>query len=252
MPSDAAPLWVSRLPSLHRLRTRPALVDRVSWLEDIAASKSVIHLGFLDVERVEDKRTAGVWLHERLSASARQLVGVDLDPVGVAAARESGYDAYACDLEDPHAVESLRIAPAEVVIAGELIEHLDCPGRFLDAAKPLVGEGGRLVLTTPNAVSLTSFLVALSRREWTSPYHVGMYSWRIMATLLERHGWRMSDLLYYYRGKRTGPEASANPTLAAGFNAYERAIRPMLRLCPTIADGLIVVADRSEPGPERP
>jgi hypothetical protein len=63
MADDVGELWVSRMPSLHRLLATPVLVDRVPWLEGLAASKSVIHLGFLDVERVEDKKTSGAGWH---------------------------------------------------------------------------------------------------------------------------------------------------------------------------------------------
>jgi SAM-dependent methyltransferase len=217
----------------------------VDWLESLVAAKQITHLGFLDVDRVEDKTASRTWLHERLARRAKGIVGIDLDPAGVEVARELGYEAYACDLEDLQAVASLRLTPAELVVAGELIEHLGCPGRFLEAVKPLVAQGGRLVLTTPNATSLTNVLVALSRREWSSPYHVAMYSWRTIATLFERHDWRLQELLFYYRGKRTGPEAASRPGLATAFNAYERALRPVLRWFPTVADGLIVVAGRT-------
>jgi 2-polyprenyl-3-methyl-5-hydroxy-6-metoxy-1,4-benzoquinol methylase len=233
------------MPSLHRLRAKPKLVDRLAWLEGLAVSKDVVHLGFLDVGRVDDKTAAGIWLHQRIARVARRVIGIDLDPKGVAAAREAGYEAYSCDLEDREAVTALNLAPAGLVIAGELIEHLDSPGRFFEAVKPLVAEGGELVLTTPNAVSVTSFLVALSRREWVNPDHVGMYSWRTLAALLERHDWEMTDVLFYYRGKRMGPEAKTHRVLALGFNAYERALRPFLRVAPTLADGLIVVAKRT-------
>jgi SAM-dependent methyltransferase len=148
-------LWVSPMPSLHKLRTKPPLVDRVSWLEGLVVSKRVIHLGFLDVERLDDKRASGTWLHERLSRHASQAIGIDLDAAGVEAAREAGYEAYACNLEDEAAVRSLRLEPGELIVAGELIEHLDCPGRFLEAVRVLLAPGGRLVLTTPNATSLT-------------------------------------------------------------------------------------------------
>ena len=245
MAGDAKPLWVSTMPSLHRLPARPPLEDRVQWLERVVTSKRIVHLGFIDVERVQDKISAGTWLHERLSRRASHVIGVDLDLAGVEAARDAGYEAYACDLEDAEAVKSLDIEPAELVVAGELIEHLDCPGRFLEAVKPLLAPGGRLVLTTPNATSLTNVLVGLSRREWTSPHHVAMYSWRTLATLLERHDWRVQELAFYYRGKRAGPEAVSRPGLAVGFNVYERAIRPVLRIFPTVADGLIVVAERT-------
>jgi hypothetical protein len=91
---------------------------------------------------------------------------------------------------------------------------------------------------------MTNVVVALSRREWTSASHVAMYSWRTFATLLDRHDWRLQEVIFYYRGRRAGPEARLRPVLAAAFNAYERAVRPLLRFCPTIADGLIVVAER--------
>jgi SAM-dependent methyltransferase len=236
--------WESTLPSLHRLRSRPSLVDRVSWLELEVTGKRVIHLGFVDAERTVDKTAAGAWLHERLSKHANHVVGIDLDAAAVGAAQGAGYEAYSCDLQDPAGVRSLQLEPAELVVAGELIEHLDCPGRFLEAVHPLLAPGGSLVLTTPNATALTNMLVAFSLREWSSPHHVTMYSWRTLATLLDRHAWQLEDLLFYYRGKRTGPEAAARPRLAAAFNSYERAIRPLLRLFPTVADGLIVVAKR--------
>lgn len=233
------------MPSLHRLRSRPPLVDRVGWLERQVAGESVIHLGFLDLDRVEDKTASGDWLHERLSRRAKRIVGIDLDAAGVAASRKHGYEAYACDLEDATAVTALRLDPVELIVAGELIEHLDCPGRFLDAVQPLLAPHGRLILTTPNATALTNVLVALGLREWSSPHHVAMYSWRTIATLLERHGWRVQQFVFYYRGRRTGPEAASRSGLAAVFNSYERAIRPFLRLAPTVADGLIVVAERA-------
>jgi hypothetical protein len=233
------------MPSLHRLRSRPSLVDRVSWLERQVASRRVIHLGFVDVERVDDKTASGDWLHERLSQRARHIVGIDLDSDGVAAAQRAGYEAYSCDLQDRTSVEALQLPPAELIVAGELIEHLDCPGRFLEAVALLLAPAGRLIMTTPNATALTSVLVALGLREWTSPHHVVMYSWRTLATLLERHGWQMRELLFYYRGRRAGPEAISRPRLAAAFNSYERTLRPILRLVPTIADGLIVVAERA-------
>jgi SAM-dependent methyltransferase len=246
MTDDAERLWVSTMPSLHRLRSQPRLVDRTKWLEGAVASKRLIHLGFLDVDRMEDKVASQTWLHERLARRADHAIGIDLDRAGIDAAVKAGYEAYACDLEDETAVASLRLAPAELVVAGELIEHLDCPGRFLDAVKPLIAHDGRLVLTTPNATSLTNVLVGLSRREWSSPHHVALYSWRTIATLLERHDWHLHDLLFYYRGKRAGPEAGSRPALALAFNSYERAVRPLLRFFPTIADGLIVVAGRAQ------
>jgi SAM-dependent methyltransferase len=197
---------------------------------------------------MSDKTGAGSWLHDRLARSAKHIIGIDYDSEGVAAARKLGYEAYQCDCEDAAAVQSLAIAPSDVAVAGELIEHLDQPGAFLEAVKPLLHPGGALVLTTPNAVSLTNFLVALARREWVNPDHVAMYSWRTLTAMLARHDWEVDEVLFYYRGRRAGPEARSHPWAAAIFNVYERMSRPLFRIWPTLADGLIVVARRSSPG----
>src|SRR5207244_1840868 len=76
------------------------------------------------------------------------LVGLDLDEAGVEAARAQGYEAHAVDAQSAEAVRALHLPRADVVIAGELIEHLDAPGPFLRAMHELADE---LVLTTPNA-----------------------------------------------------------------------------------------------------
>src|SRR5207253_10239263 len=44
----------------------------------------------------------------------------------------------------------------DVVICGDLIEHLRDPERFLVRVRPLLRPGGRLVLTTPNVANWRS------------------------------------------------------------------------------------------------
>src|SRR5882672_9526728 len=108
------------------------LVDRFAYLRSLCAGKRVVHVGFVDAGCQELNEQAGAWLHEHLASVARELVGVDLDPAGVDDARARGYEAYAVDCCDRSAVKRAGIAPAEVVVAGEVIEHLDDPGSFLE------------------------------------------------------------------------------------------------------------------------
>jgi len=67
MKSNAERIWISTTPSLHRLRTKPPIVDRVAWLEGRVASRSLIHLG----DRMEDKTASGAWLHESNISTAQ-------------------------------------------------------------------------------------------------------------------------------------------------------------------------------------
>lgn len=226
-----------RPPSVHRV-PRARLVDRVAELQSLVRDRRVIDLGFVDEGQMDAKRGRGTWLHEVVADAAREAVGVDADDAGVALARALGFDAYSADVEDREALEALELEPGEVVVAGELLEHLDGPGDFLEAVKVLVAPGGVLVLTTPNAHSLTNALAAVAGRELVNPDHVAWLSWRTLETLLARHGWRL-DRLAYYRFPRVegGPNAAR-----AMFNAYQAIARPLFRLRPNLADGMLVVA----------
>jgi SAM-dependent methyltransferase len=226
-----------RAPSVHRVPPS-RLVDRVSEIRRIVRGRSVIDLGFVDEGQMAAKSDRGTWLHEVVRAEARTCVGVDADVRGVERASELGFDARAADVEDPEALAGLGLEPAEVVVAGELVEHLDGPGRFLDAVKSLLAPAGVLVLTTPNAHALTNTLGALAGRELVNPDHVSWLSWRTLETLLSRHGWRLEELAYY----RFPPVESGARAPRLVFNVYQLAARPLFRLRPNLADGLLAVA----------
>ena len=107
------------------------LVDRASTLRAAARGKRAIHIGFVNEGRLHERLQRGQWLHAQLGEVAQSLVGLDLDDSGVYAARELGYEAYTVNCQDSGAIAHLQLPAADVIIAGELIEHLDKPGLFL-------------------------------------------------------------------------------------------------------------------------
>ncbi|HEY1368715.1 MAG TPA: methyltransferase domain-containing protein [Gaiellaceae bacterium] len=231
MPAELRP------PSIHRVP--PArLVDRTEVVLGLVRGRRVIDLGFVDEGQMTAKRERRSWLHELVRNAAREAVGIDADADGVARARTLGFDAHAADVENAASLRSLELEPADVVIAGELLEHLDLPGAFLEAVKALVVPGGVLVLTTPNAHGLTNVLAGLAGRELVNADHVAWLSWRTLTTLLGRHGWRLDELAFY----RLPPAANGTRRQAALFNAYQTLAQPLFRARPNLADGIVAVA----------
>jgi SAM-dependent methyltransferase len=228
----------------HRLP--PArLVDRVEYLERAARGRRVVHVGFVDSGCWEYHTQFGRWLHAHLDAVATELVGLDLDELGVAEARRRGYEAHAVDCSDAEAVAALGLDPAEVVVAGEIIEHLDNSGSFLDGLHALVGPGGELVVTTPNSSGLMNALsAALVGYEVNHPDHVTLYSCFTLCNLLERHGWAVEEVATYVpEVKDRNQETGRMRVLATGARAVLGAERLLARLGrPYAADGLIVRA----------
>jgi SAM-dependent methyltransferase len=227
------------------------LVDRTSALRAATRGKRAIHIGFVDEGRLHERLERGQWLHAQLAEVAQSLVGLDLDDSGVRAARELGYEAYAVDCQDTSAIAGLQLPAADVIIAGELIEHLDKPGLFLEAIKPLLVPGGTLEITTPNAARITNVLGSLANREFVNDDHVCWFSWHTLSVLLKRHGWQITDLAYYVppsrpRDRRWSLRARAEVHAA---NLVRQATTVIARARPAIADGLVVTARLDEGRP---
>ena len=194
--------WWHRLP-----RGRP--VERHEALIEAARGRRVVHVGFVD-ELMASKIAQDVWLHARLAAVASSLVGLDSSEEGVAAARAEGYEAYVVDAQSAEAVRALGLAPADVVIAGEIIEHLDAPGPFLramhEAAPAARADDAERLPAAQN------FLAPISGSELIHPDHTSWQSPSTLRTLLERAGWEVERIAYYHnptRRKVTGTPVGA-------------------------------------------
>jgi SAM-dependent methyltransferase len=228
---------------VHRL-PKAGLVDRTDYLCRLAAGRRVIHVGFADAGFRGMQERNEAWLHAHLDRTAKELVGLDVDAEGVADARERGYEAYVADCCDPADLRRLDLAPADLVLAGEVIEHLDDPGGFLDGLHALVAPGGRLVVTTPNATGWLNPLAALVGYEINHPDHVATYTWRTLSNQMARHGWRAGEAATFTSEVKdlsgAGLKLRAMGWVAAAVIGAERLAARLG--APFVADGLIVVA----------
>ncbi|MET0148611.1 MAG: class I SAM-dependent methyltransferase [Acidimicrobiales bacterium] len=233
----------AQLEMVHRL-PEAQLVQRIPYVAEQVRGRGVIHVGFVDAGYQEMQAEAGTWLHAHLAEAATSLVGIDLDAAGVALATDQGYEAYVADCRDPEQLDALAIEPAEVVVAGEVIEHLDDPGSFLDGLHRLLAPGGTLILTTPNASGLLNGFAAMAGAEINHPDHVVLFSWRTLSNLMGRHGWEVVATATFVPAVKAAPGSGLRQRvlgLAGRFVLWlERTIGRLW--APFVADGLIVTA----------
>ena len=179
----------------------PALrTDIISFIAETVRGKDVLDVGCADhqAERQSDPR----WLHKHIKGSARSVVGLELLESEAVKLRQRGYNVIVGD-----AVTADLGCTFDVIVAGELIEHIDNPGGFIRNMRRHLKHGGQLVITTPNpffALHWVEWLLLSSKlRERWNLEHVGWYDPFTLGNLLERCGLKVEAIYYFARSRKT-------------------------------------------------
>lgn len=179
----------------HRARTlraawRDEVTDRAQFIVDRARGRRVLDVGCVahDVERMK----SDLWLHGRIAAVAQSCLGVDVLDEGVAHMRELGFDAVAHDLSAGPGPVAER-GPFDVIVAGELIEHVPAMDMLFSAARDLLTPDGELVVTTPNPWAPHRVRAGQRGDCWENTDHILFAFPSGMAELAERNGLVLSE-----------------------------------------------------------
>lgn len=206
------------------------VVARVPELLRLSRGKRVLHLGCADVPYTDQRGDA--LLHKQLAGVTERddLWGLDVSAEGVERLRRMGFDHIVCG-----DVEELRtyagVPTFDLVLAGELLEHLANPGLFLQSVASIMGERTELILTTPNASSFKGFMRAAFRQEKVHPDHNYYFSYRTLAQILQKFDFTCREIYYYQETEGGGL-----------VRLFDLVCALPTRLSPLWADGLIVRA----------
>lgn len=181
-PNDARVL--ARRAETLRAAWREPIKDRTAFLVERCVGRSVLDIGCVAHDPARMQSPA--WLHGRLAAVASACIGVDVIDDGVQAMRELGYHAIVHDLNlgfEPLA----DFCPFDVIVAGEVIEHVEALDMLFKVAQTLLAERGQLILTTPNPYAPGRVHSGQRGVVWENVDHI-LYAFPSgIAELAERH-----------------------------------------------------------------
>jgi 2-polyprenyl-3-methyl-5-hydroxy-6-metoxy-1,4-benzoquinol methylase len=142
-------------------------------------------------------------LHHRIDEVAAECIGVDLD-AGAVELLNSEYGLKNIQCGDAENLDAAKLGQFDVVIAGEIIEHLNNPGMFLESARACMKSDAKLVLTTVNAYCLRRLIRIPFGVESVHPDHVSYYSHPTLHSLASRYGYELVEA-HSYRIKNKKP-----------------------------------------------
>ena len=100
---------------------------------------------------------------EHLVANGNTVIGIEIDPDAAEQARRFATEVHVADIDRTQLGE-LVDGPFDVIVFGDVLEHLRDPSAALDAACSLLTPDGHLVVSIPNAAHADMRLMLLEGR----------------------------------------------------------------------------------------
>ena len=166
------------------------LRKKTDWIIPLVRDKKVLDLGCVqhDLSRLENPD----WLHGVISKHARSVLGVDCLQNGITALNKLGYNAIHSD------VQTMQLGDKfDVIVAGDIIEHLSNCGQFLERVYEHLTEDGLFLVSTPNPIHFLRFVGLLVKGQGgPNPEHTCWFTQPVLSQLAGRFGFEIADVTY--------------------------------------------------------
>jgi Methyltransferase domain len=200
------------------------LVQRVEFIKKSCEGKKVLHLGCTNYPYTQDSIDNKMLLHFELEKVAKELYGFDFDQAGLDILESAnGKNLFRADLEK---LDEVQLSDTfDVIIAGEMIEHLSNPGLFLQGIK-------RFMNADTNRFLIYGLRGKGGKNEPVHPDHVAYYSYKTLSLILEREDIEVRKFYFYDIGNEH------RPFNRWFYNIYNDIC---VKISPQLSDGIIAV-----------
>lgn len=171
-------------------------------IKQIASNSNVLHVGCTNSPTTKRRWDKGKLLHKKLCDRANTIeshvTGIDIDEASIDFLKSKMPDEIILKVDAHNLSEYFKDKRLfDLIIAGEVIEHLPNPGAFLQSCNSVLSPGGRIIITTANAFHIVRFIKAMFFHEAVHPEHTAYYSHKTMSRLLNMCNMRGTDYGYW-------------------------------------------------------
>jgi len=167
-------------------------LDRTAYLITQVKNKSVLHIGCADYPLTEERLLTDSLLHKNIQKSASSVFGIDNSEKGTDILIKKGFDNVT--LMDAENVDlEMKF---DIILAGDVLEHMNNPGMLLQKVSELLNPFGTLIIGVPNAYSFNVFRYVLRDFEPTHKDHCYFFSPKTLTELCSRYHLVPTKLIY--------------------------------------------------------
>ncbi len=190
--------------------------EREKSILDSTRAKRVLHLGCIGFTNTEPTERVGLFkqsLHYRLSENA-DVVGIDYAQSVIDLLQQDGLGQNILfgNVEKLDEVEVDGVF--DVIVVGDIIEHIANPGKMLAGIKRFCGPSTEILITTPNAFGIMGNIRYTFGRYRESLDHVMTFNEYHVQQLLDWYGFSISSIDTCYQSRTDGEHNAAALAIA--------------------------------------
>ena len=181
--------------NLYHFNGAKLINSRLPLIKRLVKNKIVLDIG--SVQHNSSFEASPHFLFKFLVQNAKSVVGIDKEEKEVRKLREKGYK----NIIVGNAESAKFDQRFDVIVAGNVLEHLSNPGLFLANMKQNLIDNGKIVITTDNEGGFVSFFHTICLGYIPeNPDHTMIFNYSHLRELVTREGLKI-EKYYYYTAK---------------------------------------------------
>ncbi len=216
--------------------------DRQAFLVELCKDKNVLHLGCVDTGLTDKAIDKGNFLHAKIAQVAKKVIGIDNNADGLKGleARKGSNEEFLCMNIEKLCVEKIY-GNIDIVIAGEVLEHLSNVGGFLEGAVEILKKfNAVMAITVPNAYSIRHLNAVKNGTEVVHPDHNFYFSCATVSALMRKYKLVVKKT-YVYNTPFPIRRGSLYPPIKQLWARYS--IQRQIKQSPFLSEGLIFIVE---------
>ncbi len=167
---------------------------KINFVTKYCIGKSALDIGC--VMHDPKRYTSPYWLHGAIEKVAFELVGIDIDREGIKYLQNIGYNIIYADAQNFFLNRTF-----DVIVAGDVLEHLENFDGFFKCCKNHMHENSILLISTPNPWHWINIIRSAFYYDFhVNREHVCYFSMRTLKQLLARYNFEIKDIKFGARG----------------------------------------------------
>lgn len=219
-----------------KISEKSRIVEKHSFLVSKCTGKSVLDVGCIDHSISVSESLGEKWLHSEICDVSKFTIGLDILEEESKILNAKGFNIVVGDAENFDLGRKF-----DVIIAGDIIEHLSNIGRFVDCCKRHMNPDSLLVITTPNPFNIEQlWKIVFEKQVVVNTQHTVWIDPVVAYQVLHRHGMAVVDFCWIRTRFTNKVFGGLFPKISNWITAYCHDRHPLTRTDFAIVAQLLV------------